>query len=128
MKVLDTTLLIDLLKGKKEAYKVVEEDSVLFTTQINMYEVIRGLFLENASLQKVKEVISILGDLRVLQLNDDSVVKSSQISSDLIKKGKRIPDCDCMIVGISLANGINTIVTQNKKHFERIKEIKVESY
>ncbi|MEK6857133.1 MAG: type II toxin-antitoxin system VapC family toxin [Nanoarchaeota archaeon] len=128
MKVADTTFLIDLVKGKKETKKLLESGEDILTTQINMYELVRGLFLKSIYSAKFAEIINSLGDLRVLSLDNKSIVKSAEISADLIKKGEVIQDADCLTAGIALSNGINTIITKNVKHFSRIKNLKVESY
>ena len=128
MKVLDTTFLVDLLRGKTEAIKIVKTKKPLLTTQMNMYEVIRGLFLKNVTSSKFIQVIEMFEDIRVLPLDDNSIIKSAEISSELVKDGIIISDCDCMTAGIALSKGINKIVTKNTEHFKRIKGIKVEGY
>lgn len=128
MKVLDTTFLIDLLRGKKEALKVLNTKEPLLTTQVNMYEVIRGLFLKNITSSKFIEVMEMFSSIRLLSLDDNSIIRSAEISSELIKNGSVISDCDCMTAGIALSNGVSKIVTHNAKHFKRIKDLKVETY
>jgi tRNA(fMet)-specific endonuclease VapC len=128
MKVLDTTFLIDFMRGSEKTLKIAKSKEILLTTQINMYEVIRGLFLQNISSSKIMEVLEFFENIRVLPLDDAAIIKSAEISAELIKKGKIISDCDCMTAGISQSKGINTIVTNNIKHFQRIKGIKTEKY
>jgi len=128
MKVLDSTLLIDLLRGDKAAHDLVNQNEFLLTTQINMFEVIRGLFLRNASAQKFAEAMELFENIRVLPLDDSGIIKSADISSTLVRQGKTIEDSDCLIAGITLSKGITTIVTKNVKDFEKIKGLEVETY
>ncbi len=128
MKLLDTTALIDILRGKKEALKIVESSTILMTTQINMYETIRGLFLQGISPEKFLLASEFFENIRVLSLDDASIIKSAQISAKLTKKGIIISDSDCITAGIALSHGITHIVTNNKKHFERIPDVIVETY
>lgn len=128
MKVLDSTFLIDLLRGKKETLKVMNGNEFLLTTQINLYEVLRGLLWKKISHEKFHEIIETLGDIRVLPLDDSAIIKSSEISAGLLRSGKVISDCDCMTAGISLSKGVSKIVTRNVDHFKRIKGIIVETY
>ena len=51
-----------------------------------------------------------------------------QIRSNLWKIGQIIPDRDVMIAAIALSKGENVIVTRNKKDFERIPNLTVETY
>ncbi len=128
MKLVDTTVLIDIFRGKKEVLKIVESTTPLMTTQINMYEVIRGMFLQGISSEKFLLASEFFENIRVLSLDDDAIIKSANISAKLIKKGITISDNDCLTAGIALSKGITHIVTNNKKHFERIPNIKVETY
>lgn len=128
MKVLDTTFLIDLLRGKMETLKIASSKEPLLTTQINMYEVIRGLFLKKITSQKFLDVIEVFENIKVLSLDDNAVMKSAEISSGLIKKGMYVSDCDCLTAGIALSKSVHTIVTKNAKHFERMEGVKVETY
>ena len=127
MKILDTTFLIDLLNGDHGTVAIAKSKETLLTTQINMYEVIRGIFLINESKALVK-ARALFGQIRVLPLDDNSIIKSADIFADLSKRGEIIADNDCMTAGIALANGINKVVTRNTKHFRRIKGIKPEMY
>ena len=128
MKLLDSTFLIDLLRGRKETLKIANSKEPLLTTQINMYEIIRGLFLRNVTSSKFVESMELFDNIRVLSFDDNAVIKSAEICSDLEKKGLKIHNFDCMTAGIALSRGINKIVTKNIKHFNRIKGIEVEAY
>ena len=127
MKVLDTTFLVDLVNGKKETKKISNLPNLL-TTQINMYEIIRGFFLKKIPLNKYLRIMEMFENIRVLPLNDHGILKSAEISASLINNGMVIEDADCLVAGIALSHGIKTIVTKNKKHFSRIKGIKVQTY
>jgi len=128
MKILDTTFLIDILRSKKEAVIFLENNDELFTTQINMYEVIEGLFSENTTKKKLLLTKELFEIIKVLSLDDRSIIKSAEIHATLSKQGEMVDDLDCLIAGIALTNNRPTIVTKNIKHFERIEGIKVESY
>ena len=128
MKLLDTTFLIDILKGKPETTAILHGQDPLLTTQINMYEIITGLFFKNLPPSKILQVRELFEDVRVLPLDERAIVKAAEICAELMKKGEMIEDCDCLIAGIALSNGVSAIVTKNIKHFERIKGIKVERY
>ena len=128
MKLLDTTFLIDVLKGRPETTIILYGNDPLLTTQINMYEVITGLFFKDSSPAKILKVRELFEDIRVLPLDDKAVVKAAEICAELMKRGKIIEDCDCLIAGIALSNDVATIVTKNVKHFERINGLKIQSY
>jgi len=128
MKILDTTFLIDFLRGDKRTLKIAKGNGHLLTTQINMYEVIRGIFLGDNSASDLLKATEMFENIRVLQFDDNAIIKAAEIFADLTKKGRMIADNDCIIAGIALSNNINNIITQNTEHFKRIKDIKVETY
>ena len=97
MIVLDTTFLIDFLKGKKETLKIIDLKEPLLTTQINMYEVIRGLFIKNLSQTKFLEISDLFETIKVIPLDDRGIIKSAEISAQLIKSGSIISDCPVIV-------------------------------
>ncbi|MBI2664212.1 type II toxin-antitoxin system VapC family toxin [Candidatus Woesearchaeota archaeon] len=127
MKVVDTTFLIDFLDGSEETKKIVEKENVV-TTQINVFEIVRGFFLDDNPSKASERAFDVLEGIRMLELDEGGIVRSAEISANLIKKGVKIPDADCLTAGISLSKGISTITTRNVKHFNRIPNIKIETY
>ena len=133
MKCIDTTFIIDLLHGNRNALKkaieLEEEDNVL-TTEICVFEIYYGIFRKKGINinNHIKKVNKLLDKLEVLPLDRKSSIKAAEIAGELAKNGLEIGSHDCMIAGITLANGCNTIVTENIEHFERIKDITVETY
>lgn len=128
MKLLDTTFLIDLLKGKPETKDIFSSKDDLLTTPINMYEIITGSFLSGVPPAKLLKVYELFESIYILPLDDSGVIKSAEICADLTKKGQAIGDCDCLTAGIAMSKGVHVIVTRNQKHFRRIKNIQVEEY
>ncbi len=128
MKLVDTTFLIDLMNGVEETRKVIEAKESLVTTQINLYEVIRGFFLQKDAASALLQTFNLFEALRVLSLDDNAIIKSAEISALLIKKGAVISDADCLTAGISLSRGVNTLITRNVRHFSRIPGLDVETY
>jgi len=133
MILLDTSFLIDLLRQRKnainKAVELVNRDK-LATTYVNIYELLMGVYSKKDANyeEKLKTVENLTEKIGILALEKDSTIKSAKIGGELMLKGQIVGDTDNMIAGIALSNGINTIVTRDKEHFERIKGIKVESY
>lgn len=129
MKLLDTTFLVDLIRGKPETKAYLSSAREVFlTTQINLYEVMVGMFLQNVASSTFLQVQELFENIRVLPLDDSGIIKSAEICASLIKRGEIIDDADCLTAGIALSKGITTIVTKNRKHFQRIRGITVEAY
>ena len=133
MILLDTSFLIDLLRERKnainKAVELVNRDK-LSTTYVNIYELLIGIYSKEGvdNEKRLETVENLTEKLEILTLEKHSTIKSAKIGGELMLKGRIVGDTDNMIAGIALSNGINTIVTRDKEHFERIKGIKVESY
>jgi predicted nucleic acid-binding protein len=92
-----------------------------------MYEVIRGLFFRKTASSIFVKVMELFENISLLSLDDSSMVKSAEISAELMRKGIEISDCDCLTAGIALSKGVHNIVTRNA-YFKRINGVKVVEY
>jgi len=134
MKCLDTCFFVDLLRKNdnavKKAQELDKEDELLVTTQMNVYELFVGVYSSKDidEERQVRRIEQLLDKTEILDLNFEASKKSAQIAGNLISEGERIEIPDTITTGIILSNGIKTIVTRNKDHFERIDEIEVEEY
>lgn len=132
MKAVDSTFLIDVLENRENISEIVKkiEDEPIYTTHINIFEILVGIFSQkDIDVQKrLSQAKKLFNRFFILGLDEKSVLKSAQIAGDLNKKGAQIENMDCLTAGIILSNGVNTIITRNKKHFDRINDLKVEIY
>ena len=127
----DTTLLIDFLRGKEKAIQIISklDKKPIYTTEINVFELITGVYISKQETKRhLEKLFALISRINILPLDRKSSIKAGEIAGTLIKEGKRIEATDCLIAGIALANGINQIITANKSHYERIKGIKIISY
>src|SRR3989338_8011426 len=133
MVVLDTTILIDVLKKDENAIekikKLEENESEIFTTQINVFELIQGTFaFSNRIEEELMEIDLLIQRLKVLDLTSSAANKAGMISGNLIRKKNFVNSKDILIAVTALANNEKTIVTRNTKDFKKIPGIKVETY
>jgi tRNA(fMet)-specific endonuclease VapC len=74
MPVLDTSFIVDLLRGKKESLQKLAEmeaDEVpLSTTEINVLELYRGAYLSRKTHQNLEEIKKLLECFQVLELEE----------------------------------------------------------
>ena len=126
--ILDTTVLIHLLKNKSDAISAVEklrlEGVVLYTASINIYEYLKGAeMLEKEAKERESPALgSLIRNINVLNIDVPSSQKAAELYAQLRKKSITLDECDYLIAGAALSNGIFIIVTQNEKHFKHIKE------
>ena len=128
---LDTSFVIDLIRGKSSVESVVkkldEESNTICIAAVTVMELVKGAYLsDNYSVEKEK-IDRILSSFVILEFGKDEASLAGKIEVELIKKGGIIEIADIMIAATAIKNE-EVLVTKNKKHFERIKELKIESY
>ena len=131
MKGVDSTFLIHLLRKDPGAViKAIDLDKepIVFATELSVYEIVAGIKKNTDIEQALYDLENLLNRLTILPLDHKASIKSGLISKELLQKGKMIDDIDCLIAGTLLANGCETIITKNVKHFERISNLSVETY
>ncbi len=123
----DSTIIIDFLRNKKNAIDALSKTPVLYTTAINVFEVMTGIYFLNK--KRHAEILNaLLTRMIILPLDRKSSLKAAKISADLFSKGLPIEATDCLIAGIALANGVTKIITANISHFSRIQGVEVITY
>jgi predicted nucleic acid-binding protein len=128
---LDTDFLVALLRSHPEAVKRAEEyDSIraeISTTSMNAFEIYLGAFRSREAEKNVKQADDLLNSIKVLELTLESSRRSSEILSELIRRGAPIDLRDAIIAGIAIVNGY-TLVTRNVEHFKRITGLSIETW
>ncbi|MFH2106015.1 MAG: type II toxin-antitoxin system VapC family toxin [Candidatus Micrarchaeota archaeon] len=133
MKVLlDTAVLIDILKGEQKAIAIIEQlkkENAFYTTTINVYEVLRGIYLLPHNREKHFSALeAIVSNLYVLDIDFEVSKRAAELYANLRKKGILIDEPDYLIAAACLSNGISKIITRNKKHFDQIEKLEVIIY
>jgi predicted nucleic acid-binding protein len=77
--------------------------------------------------QNVKRLKSFLQKINVLDFDKNAAEHFARIKAMLKRQGNMIADMDLMIASVCLANNL-ILVTNNTKHFNRIKELTVENW
>lgn len=131
MACLDTTFLIDLLRGNEKVRLIKEKidkssESVTIASP-SIMEIVKGLRIGNVRKDEEKRVNELVSSLTILNLDKDSAIKAGIIESDLITKGEIIDLEDIMIAAIAINNN-EKLITNNLKHFSKIKELELETY
>lgn len=126
--VLDSDILIYFLKGKKE---IVDEvlsipTDELYITRINYTELYYGAYNSSRVNQNLEKIEPFLNNFKILEFDENSSHIFAKIKARLKKEGNIIADMDLMIASIAIANK-QKLFTNNVRHFERVKELKVKS-
>ena len=122
--VVDTSVFIDYLrakdKKKTELYKIPNSKRI-YISSVTLYELLMGATNE----EKRLDVKLLTEDVIVLTFDEDVSIKASQIYHDLRKTNNMIEFRDIFIAATCLVHDL-PIKTTNKKHFQRIKGLKIE--
>lgn len=122
---LDTNILIDHIRGKKEIkIDLLEEESAI--SIITLAELYYGAAKSNdpkKTFTIVRKLILDLG-LKVLTPDEEAVFQFGKMKAELEVKGTRLEDFDLLIAATAKAQNL-ILVTKNLKHFKRIAGLKL---
>ena len=133
MMILDSTIIIDLLRGEKNAIAKIREleanGTELFTTQVNVFEIVQGIYGHGKHIDEELTAFEVLlNKIKTLDLTYFAAHQAGKLAGELRRKGTTVATGDLLVAGIALANKIPAIATRNEKDFKKIPGIKVESY
>jgi tRNA(fMet)-specific endonuclease VapC len=128
---LDTSFIIDFLRGKEIArnalLEINKEKEDVYITAPSIIELTRGVNLKGNKLKETENIREFLSSFQVLDLDTDCAFLSGTVQSELEEKGEMIGLMDVMIGSIALHNE-EALLTRNKKHFEKIKDLRIIEY
>lgn len=128
MRVLDTDVLIDALRGRESAIGLIEgadeAGEEIATTSITVGEVLRGLDAGEAPRERRAAFEGFLSGLTVLTYDIAAARVFGRIMGELDASGRRVPTVDGQIASIAVAHG-SVLVTRNRRHFERFPGLRV---
>jgi len=116
----DTCFIIDFLKGRDEAVR-------LFTTIKDEPYCVSSITIFELAFGYSSDIDEISNHFLSLDVNPSIAKKAGEIAKELKEKGTPIESEDCFIAATALCEN-QILVTRNKKHFERIKDLEVLSY
>lgn len=131
---IDTSFIIDIIKNKidaEELGKLIDNEEDVHIASPSVIEIIRGLYLKRV-LKNVKDyeinlINNLFANFNILELTLESAKIAGKIEAELINNGEQIGVVDVMIASICIENN-ETLITRNKKHFEKIKGLRIITY
>jgi len=122
--ILDTDVVIDFLRGKHKTVqklKELKETCQFITTTITVFELYLGAYKSQRREIRLLEVKAFLNTLLILELDEASAEIAGKIGAELSKRGEPIDIRDPLIGSIAISHS-TPLLTNNIKHFERLKE------
>ena len=127
---MDTNIITAFLKDNPTVVERVkqytDEHGSLTISIISYYEILRGLKgLGNK--KKLQAFNRFINDCEVEELGRPVVEKAADIYVNLKNQGKLVEDADILVAATAVDKGL-VVVTDNEKHFRRIKGLEVENW
>lgn len=126
---LDTDTLIFWLKGNKN----IEEKALstgldkLGYSVISHAELYFGAYNSEQIEKNLNAIEIVKQKLTLITFDTNAAQLFGKIKANLKQEGNIIMDADIMIASIALSNDL-TLVTNNVKHFDRIRQLKIENW
>lgn len=122
---LDTDVMVDLLRGKDPVPHSILSDGVIVSI-ISKAELLYGAHKSERVEKNLDNVVNLFRDweISVVTLEDSIIDIFAKLKTRLEKEGKRLDDFDLLIAATALAFDLE-LVTRNTKHFARIPRLKL---
>ena len=124
---LDTSVIVEFLRGNKEVIKKMQEtldENEVFITPITLCELFQGAYLLKNAEDKVSIIKNTIEGFGLLTFSVDVSLEFGKEYARLRKLGKMIPEFDLVIGCFAKTNDL-VLITRDKKHFENL-NLKVE--
>ena len=127
---LDTTFLVDFLRGREGAVSLMknwkELNERVSISAPALAEAFSGAAMEKTGRQQAL-LDELSAELLVLPLTRESSRRAGRIDAKLSQAGEMIGLVDAMIAAVAIEAG-EVLITKNLRHFERIEELKIKGY
>jgi predicted nucleic acid-binding protein len=123
MIIVDSDVLIDALAGRKPSVDQVSrglEAGSLATTAISVFELLSGARTPG----DLDRIETLLGALAVIPFDAAAGRAAAGMRRDLEARGESIGMADCQIAAICVSRSA-TLLTRNRRHFERIDSLEL---
>lgn len=128
--ILDSTFLVDVLRGARDVSELVSEldtAGTAFVSAVTTMELFEGIHIADATERERTAVEALLTDVNEIPFDRACAMRAGRIIAELSSSGKAIDVADVMIAATALVHG-RPVVTRNLGHFDRIEGLDVVSY
>lgn len=122
---LDTSIIIDYLRGKPEAVELLNNiDGELCSSYICLAELYEGVYRVSNKEETAKEVTDFFASLSSVYGIDEKIAqKFGETRAYLKKKGSIIEDLDLLLAATCLVHEL-ILITLNQKHFSHVDSLR----
>jgi tRNA(fMet)-specific endonuclease VapC len=127
----DTDFVIALIRRDSRAERKLEEYVIgerrISTTPITACELFKGAYRSKRRKVEVEKVRGVLMHVEILDFSADACERYGKLENELLSLGTPIGDLDAMIASLALTHN-EPLLTANKKHFEKVPGLIVETW
>lgn len=123
MKLLDTSIIISILRGDETVKPLIEKlaKEELCTTTITQFEIFSRIY--HRGLAKEGKILGrLIKGITLLALDEESSDKAAEIMGTLLRAGKPVNVIDVLIAGTATANNVEELITKDED-FRTIQEV-----
>lgn len=126
---LDTSFVIDFLKGRPEALEIASkmENQGFVVAPITIYEVLFGIYSIDTKADSEERALEFFDRVETIPITPLSAKQGAKIAASLKRVGDSIPTTDALIASAVMFHGCQSIISSDKD-FTRIKGLKVIVY
>jgi predicted nucleic acid-binding protein len=96
MTILDTDLIVALLKGTPDAIQKItsieEKGETISTTIVTVYELLKGAYLSRRCEENLAKVTDTISNMQILDLTFNACQEAAKIYKDLKNKGTMVEE------------------------------------
>ena len=121
--VIDTNVVIKMLKGDKIAVETLDKIEKIFVPIVVVGELFYGAHKSARKDDNMALFTAVLSTFEILPVDEAVAISYALIKTDLMKNGTKIPENDVWIAAVAHANDLSLVTFDS--HFENISRIKI---
>lgn len=129
--ILDTTFVIDVLRGEPAAIRklneLLAEGEAPVIAAPTVFELFSGLERLRKSAAERERIRRVLAQHAAWPLDERSAEAGGEVDGQLVARGLKIDPLDAMIAGIALTRH-DAVLTRDVEHFRRVPGLHLETY
>lgn len=124
--IIDTDWIIEMIWGNRQTIQMVDRlrSASISVSLLTLGEVYEGAFNSSNSQEMLKRFQQFSEDFTPIGLDGGVAERFAEIRAYLRRTGNPIDDVDAVVAAIALERDL-TVLTYNRRHFERIPDLRV---
>lgn len=133
MKLLDTSILIEIDRGDKKKAKKLDDEGKHALNQVTITEMFTGIEYKyernTETYKKAKEQLDrLLSRFKIIQIDRPISIEAAKIIANLKKTGKPVNDLHDIYIAATGVKRDLEVLTKNPEHFRNIEDLEVREW